>query len=80
MLATYTLSGLTIVTPTPQRPAVTRKCPPGWDKACLALLKHDLPYVAQTLAHLPRPLPASILPAIGPYYSTPTRQFRIGLS
>lgn len=36
-------------------------CPPGWETQCAALLRHELPYLrAQTLAHLPRPLPASL--------------------
>ena len=42
-------------------------CPPGWENHCAALLRHDLPYLrAQTLAHLPRPLPKSFTRTLVP--------------
>ena len=42
-------------------PTNSAACPTGWDTNCAMLLRHKLPYLrAQTLAHLPRPLPESL--------------------
>jgi hypothetical protein len=47
-------------------------CPPGWETNCAALLQDPLPYLrAQTLAHLPRPLPESLAQRIAPLMLDP---------
>jgi hypothetical protein len=48
-------------------PTNAAACPPDWEQKCAALLRHELPYLrAQTLAHLPRPLPESLTRTLAP--------------